>query len=252
MLNCHQGLASDACFSLAMLAEFEKPVSEDPWRYRQLHWEAGLLGHVLYLEAEALGLRGTGIGCFFDDALHEAIGLRDARFAIPLSLHRRTCGARRAHPDLSALSQRHNRARTKMTEPVAQERMAQTHFELIGGTGHRRRYRRCVLSPHGHGCPRRAPSARCIHPTCATRRGCSRNTLPNGWAGHGCIRRSAAIQGCECATCPFRIGVAERDAWMLCMRGAMEEMVAAEALRETLLQQLFKTADWMRNSDVSA
>ena len=51
-----------------------------PWRYRQLHWEAGLLGHVLYLEAEAAGLRATGIGCFFDDAFHELLGLRDRTF----------------------------------------------------------------------------------------------------------------------------------------------------------------------------
>lgn len=49
---------------------------------------------------------------------------------------------------------------------------------------------------------------------------------------------------------PFRIGAAERDAWMLCMRGAMEEIVTAEELRSHLLQQLFKTADWMRNTDV--
>jgi SagB-type dehydrogenase family enzyme len=80
LLNCHQALASDACISFMMLAEFESPITENPWRYRQLHWEAGLLGHCLYLEAEVLGLRGTGIGCFFDDAVHEALGLRDTRF----------------------------------------------------------------------------------------------------------------------------------------------------------------------------
>ena len=27
-----------------------------------------MLGQVLYLEAEAAGVRGTGIGCYFDDA----------------------------------------------------------------------------------------------------------------------------------------------------------------------------------------
>lgn len=95
MLNCHQALACDACVSLIMLAEFDSPIAEDPWRYRQLHWEAGLLGHCLYLEAEALGLRGTGIGCFFDAAVHEALGLRDTRFQ---SLYHFTVG--RAIPDL--------------------------------------------------------------------------------------------------------------------------------------------------------
>ena len=28
-----------------------------------------------YLEAEAAGARGTGIGCFYDDAVHELLGL---------------------------------------------------------------------------------------------------------------------------------------------------------------------------------
>ena len=79
-INCHQGIASDSCFSLSMLSEFETVVSANAWRYRQLHWEAGLLGHVLYLEAEAAGLRGTGIGCYFDDALHEVLGLATTQF----------------------------------------------------------------------------------------------------------------------------------------------------------------------------
>ncbi len=53
--SCHQAIAADACFALSMLSEFEPIVSANPWRYRQLHWEAGLLGQVLYLEAEAAG-----------------------------------------------------------------------------------------------------------------------------------------------------------------------------------------------------
>jgi len=35
--------------------------------YRNLFWEAGLVGQVLYLEAEEAGIRATGIGCYFDD-----------------------------------------------------------------------------------------------------------------------------------------------------------------------------------------
>lgn len=46
---------------------------------------------------------------------------------------------------------------------------------------------------------------------------------------------------------PFAIGVAERDAWMACMRQAMESTVDEEKLRAWLLEQLYKTADWMRN-----
>jgi hypothetical protein len=35
---------------------------------------------VLYLEAEAAGVQGTGIGCYFDDAVHQALGLKTTRF----------------------------------------------------------------------------------------------------------------------------------------------------------------------------
>ena len=77
---CHQDIAADSAFSLAMLAEFEAPLAEGPWRYRELFWEAGMLGHALYLEAEAAGAQGTGIGCYFDDAVHEALGLKNRTF----------------------------------------------------------------------------------------------------------------------------------------------------------------------------
>jgi len=79
-LCCHQAIAADSSFMLAMLAEFDAPLKDAPWTYRQLYWEAGLLGQVLYLQAEAAGLRGTGIGCFFDDVCHELLGLRDTAF----------------------------------------------------------------------------------------------------------------------------------------------------------------------------
>ncbi len=42
-----------------------------------LFWEAGVIGQVLYLEAEATGIRSTGIGCYFDDPMHDVLGLRD-------------------------------------------------------------------------------------------------------------------------------------------------------------------------------
>ncbi len=134
IMNCHQAIAGDSTFALAMLAEFDAPLTDmaqapplnmqsfsqgycpwaitrkalapvgsltqtlsrrergqssaganftltdTPWRYRELYWEAGLLGQVLYLQAEAAGLRGTGIGCFFDDTLHELLGLQDRTF----------------------------------------------------------------------------------------------------------------------------------------------------------------------------
>ena len=78
--SCHQAIAADACFAVSMLSEFEPLVRANAWRYRQLHWEAGLLGQVLYLEAEVAGLRGTGIGCYFDDSVHEMLGITTAQF----------------------------------------------------------------------------------------------------------------------------------------------------------------------------
>ena len=80
IMNCHQAIARDCTFMLAMLAEFDAPLKEAPWNYRQLYWEAGLMGQVLYLQAEAAGLRGTGIGCYFDDVFHELLGLQDKTF----------------------------------------------------------------------------------------------------------------------------------------------------------------------------
>jgi len=79
-LSCHQAIAGDSCFSLGMLASFEEAVGQGAWRYRQLFWEAGMLGQVLYLEAEAAGLRGTGIGCYFDDDFHRLLGLEGRQF----------------------------------------------------------------------------------------------------------------------------------------------------------------------------
>ena len=76
-LSCHQPIASDSFFSLGMLTRFADNIAAEPWRYRRLFWESGLLGQILYLEAEAAGVRGTGIGCFFDDAVHGILGLRD-------------------------------------------------------------------------------------------------------------------------------------------------------------------------------
>ena len=79
-LSCHQDIASTSSFSLGMLAEFDAGLAEGAPVYRHLYWEAGLIGQVLYLEAEAAGVRGTGIGCFFDDSVHEVLGLRDTQF----------------------------------------------------------------------------------------------------------------------------------------------------------------------------
>lgn len=80
-VSCHQDIAGDSAFSLGMLAEFEGRLRErGAWWYPRLFWEAGLLGQVLYLEAEAAGVRATGIGCFFDDPVHEIMGIKERSF----------------------------------------------------------------------------------------------------------------------------------------------------------------------------
>lgn len=76
-VSCHQDIAGDSAFSFGMLAEFEGRLrKEGAWWYSRLFWESGLLGQVLYLEAEAVGVRATGIGCFFDDPVHEIVAVK--------------------------------------------------------------------------------------------------------------------------------------------------------------------------------
>ncbi|XWS24724.1 hypothetical protein CRYUN_Cryun27aG0008200 [Craigia yunnanensis] len=80
-LSCHQDIASDGCFSLGMVAHLEPTLSDNgAWMYPRLFWETGVLGQVLYLEAHAVGISSTGIGCFFDDPVHELLGFRGSKF----------------------------------------------------------------------------------------------------------------------------------------------------------------------------
>jgi SagB-type dehydrogenase family enzyme len=80
MLSCHQEIASASSFSFCMLAEYDQSLELNASAYRHLHWEAGLIGQAAYLEAEKIGMRGTGIGCFFDDSLHENLGITDTQW----------------------------------------------------------------------------------------------------------------------------------------------------------------------------
>lgn len=99
-VSCHQDIAGDGCFSLGMIAEFEPNLRRyGPWFYRRLFWECGVIGQVLYLEAEAHGVRATGIGCYFDDPVHQVLGLNDATFQ---SLYHFTVGAPVDDPRLTS------------------------------------------------------------------------------------------------------------------------------------------------------
>ncbi|MFT7678236.1 MAG: SagB-type dehydrogenase family enzyme [Planctomycetota bacterium] len=79
-VSCDQAIAADGAFSLGMIAEYRETLARGAHHYRDLFWEAGLIGQTLYLEAEAAGLRGTGIGCYFDDAFHQLMGLESDRY----------------------------------------------------------------------------------------------------------------------------------------------------------------------------
>jgi SagB-type dehydrogenase family enzyme len=81
--SCDQKIAADGAFAAAMLTEYRASLEAfGPWFYRRLYWETGVIGQVLYLEAEASGIRSTGIGCFFDDLTHRVFGLTGDRFQV--------------------------------------------------------------------------------------------------------------------------------------------------------------------------
>ena len=80
-LSCDQDIAADGFFSLGMIADFDRSLEEyGGFFYRNLFWEAGAIGQALYLEAEAAGARATGIGCFYDDPVHDVLGLQGHAF----------------------------------------------------------------------------------------------------------------------------------------------------------------------------
>ena len=80
-VSCGQEIAGMSSFSLGMIAEFEPMLQEHGSSfYRRLFWETGMIGQVLYLEAEAAGIRATGIGCFFDDPVHQLLGISNRTF----------------------------------------------------------------------------------------------------------------------------------------------------------------------------
>ncbi len=75
-VSCGQDIAGDGAFSLGMLADYmDSLTTYGAAFYRNLFWEAGMVGQVLYLEAEEAGIRSTGIGCYFDDPMHEVFGI---------------------------------------------------------------------------------------------------------------------------------------------------------------------------------
>jgi SagB-type dehydrogenase family enzyme len=75
-LSLGQDLAGNACLAFSMIADFENATHIYGDRgYRYVHFEAGAIGQRMYLASEALGLRATGIGAFFDEDVNRYLGL---------------------------------------------------------------------------------------------------------------------------------------------------------------------------------
>ncbi len=80
-ISCSQDIAGDSAFSLGMITQFKEPIETcGAHEYKELYWECGEIGQQLYLEATALGLDATGIGCYLDDVMHRMLGLEDETF----------------------------------------------------------------------------------------------------------------------------------------------------------------------------
>jgi SagB-type dehydrogenase family enzyme len=75
-LSLGQDLAGNACLAFSMIGDFENAARSYGDRgYRYVHFEAGAIGQRMYLASEALGLRATGIGAFFDDEVNRYLSL---------------------------------------------------------------------------------------------------------------------------------------------------------------------------------
>jgi SagB-type dehydrogenase family enzyme len=75
-LSLGQDLAGNACLAFSMIGDLENAARNYGDRgYRYVHFEAGAIGQRMYLASEALGLRATGIGAFFDEEVNRYLSL---------------------------------------------------------------------------------------------------------------------------------------------------------------------------------
>jgi SagB-type dehydrogenase family enzyme len=79
-LSLGQDLAGNACVAFSMIGDLDRAARTHGNRgYRYVHFEAGAVGQRLYLATEALGLRATGIGAFYDDAVNSYLNVTPAQ-----------------------------------------------------------------------------------------------------------------------------------------------------------------------------
>jgi SagB-type dehydrogenase family enzyme len=75
-LSLGQDLAGNSCVTFSMIGDLERAAAKYGDRgYRYVHFQAGAVGQRLYLAAESLGFQSTGIGAFFDDAVHDYLDI---------------------------------------------------------------------------------------------------------------------------------------------------------------------------------
>jgi SagB-type dehydrogenase family enzyme len=93
-LSLQQELAGNACVAISMVANLEQLTAKHgPRGYRYAHFEAGAIGQRMYVAAESVGLRATGMGAFFDEEVSRYLNLSPAEgevvyhFAIGYPVH---------------------------------------------------------------------------------------------------------------------------------------------------------------------
>ena len=64
-VSCDQDIAGQGVFTIGAFANVTN-VIEGGHQYRRMYWEAGAIGHMLYLDSTGIGQGATGIGCFED------------------------------------------------------------------------------------------------------------------------------------------------------------------------------------------
>lgn len=75
-LSLGQDLAANSCVTFSMIADLDRAACDHGNRgYRYVFFEAGMIGHRLYLAAEAMGFQSTGIGAFYDDSVHRYLDI---------------------------------------------------------------------------------------------------------------------------------------------------------------------------------
>lgn len=125
-----------------------------------------------------------------------------------------------------------------------------SHFEQIGGAAAVDRlveifYQRMDTLPEARG-------IRALHPAdLSDTKVVLKKYLTEWLGGPALYSRERGHPRLRMRHLPFPIGIPERDAWLLCMRSALEEVIAVDRLREQLGTALARTADWMRNRDTT-